>query len=75
MKKGKIGVQMFNLKNKIVELGAYETLRKIKELGYNAVEVTQIQMTEEEKKAQTVEQASPPAFPHFDFDFVSCFVL
>ncbi|MDN3018839.1 sugar phosphate isomerase/epimerase [Paenibacillus sp. BSR1-1] len=47
MNKGKIGVQMFNLKNKIIELGAYETLRKIKELGFNAVEVTQIQMTEE----------------------------
>ncbi|MFK9095106.1 sugar phosphate isomerase/epimerase family protein [Bacillus salipaludis] len=47
MQKAKIGVQMFNLKNKILELGAYETLRKIKELGFSAVEVTQIKMTEE----------------------------
>lgn len=47
MPQAKIGVQMFNLKNKIAELGAYETLRKIKELGFSAVEVTQIQMTEE----------------------------
>ena len=47
MQTAKIGVQMFNLKEKIVELGAYETLRKISELGYHYVEVTQIQMTEE----------------------------
>lgn len=47
MKKGKIGVQMFNLKNKVAELGAYETMRKIKDLGYNYVEVTQIPMTSE----------------------------
>ncbi|MEH7093571.1 sugar phosphate isomerase/epimerase family protein [Neobacillus vireti] len=47
MQTAKIGVQMFNLKDKIVELGAYETLRKLSELGYHYVEVTQIQMTEE----------------------------
>lgn len=47
MQTAKIGVQMFNLKEKIVELGAYETLRKLSELGYHYVEVTQIQMTEE----------------------------
>jgi sugar phosphate isomerase/epimerase len=47
MQTAKIGVQMFNLKEKIVEIGAYETLRKISELGFHYVEVTQIQMTEE----------------------------
>ncbi|MCM3725519.1 sugar phosphate isomerase/epimerase [Neobacillus cucumis] len=47
MQTAKIGVQMFNLKEKIVELGAYETLRKLSELGFHYVEVTQIQMTEE----------------------------
>jgi len=47
MQTAKIGVQMFNLKEKIVELGAYETLRKISDLGFHYVEVTQIQMTEE----------------------------
>ncbi|WEG14714.1 sugar phosphate isomerase/epimerase [Pullulanibacillus sp. KACC 23026] len=46
MKKGKIGVQMYNLKKTVEEIGAYETLRKINELGFSAVEVTQIQMTE-----------------------------
>ncbi|WP_209123809.1 sugar phosphate isomerase/epimerase [Alkalihalobacillus sp. BA299] len=47
MKKGKIGVQMMMLKGKVEELGVYETMRKIKELGYQAVEVSQIPMTEE----------------------------
>lgn len=47
MKKGKIGVQMMMLKNKVQELGAYETLRKLHELGYHAVEVSQIPMTAE----------------------------
>jgi sugar phosphate isomerase/epimerase len=47
MKKGKIGVQMMMLKGKVEELGAYETMRKISELGYHAVEVSQIPMTPE----------------------------
>lgn len=47
MQKGKIGVQMFNLKRKVEELGAYETLKKLHELGYSSVEVTQIPMTAE----------------------------
>jgi sugar phosphate isomerase/epimerase len=47
MKKGKIGVQMMMLKNKVEELGAYETMRKVRELGYHAVEVSQIPMTAE----------------------------
>ncbi|MFZ7946458.1 MULTISPECIES: sugar phosphate isomerase/epimerase family protein [Bacillaceae] len=47
MKKGKIGVQMMMLKGKVEELGAYETMRKVSELGYHAVEVSQIPMTPE----------------------------
>ncbi|MFP3125794.1 sugar phosphate isomerase/epimerase [Ectobacillus funiculus] len=47
MKKGKIGVQMMMLKGKVEELGVYETMRNINELGYHAVEVSQIPMTAE----------------------------
>lgn len=47
MKKAKIGVQMMMLKGKVEELGVYETMRKIEELGFHAVEVSQIPMTEE----------------------------
>jgi len=47
MKKGKIGVQMMMLKGKVEELGVYETMKKLSELGYHAVEVSQIPMTEE----------------------------
>ncbi|MGG3467215.1 sugar phosphate isomerase/epimerase [Neobacillus pocheonensis] len=47
MEKGKIGVQMMMLKDKVEELGAYETMRKVSELGYHSVEVSQIPMTPE----------------------------
>ncbi|MFC4025616.1 sugar phosphate isomerase/epimerase family protein [Oceanobacillus longus] len=47
MNKGKIGVQMMMLKEKVEELGAYETMKKLHELGFGAVEVSQIPMTEE----------------------------
>lgn len=47
MKKGKIGVQMMMLKGKVEEIGVYETMRKVRELGYGAVEVSQIPMTAE----------------------------
>lgn len=47
MAKGKIGVQMYTVKDKVEELGAYELMRKISELGYRAVEVSQIPMTPE----------------------------
>ncbi|MCM3440449.1 sugar phosphate isomerase/epimerase family protein [Metabacillus halosaccharovorans] len=47
MEKGKFGVQMMMLKGKVEELGAYETMRKIKGLGYHSVEVSQIPMTTE----------------------------
>ncbi|WP_438349694.1 sugar phosphate isomerase/epimerase family protein [Paenibacillus sp. FA6] len=47
MKKGKIGVQMMMLKGKVEEIGVYETMKTIHELGYHAVEVSQIPMTAE----------------------------
>ena len=46
MKKGKFGVQMMMLKGKVDELGIYETMKTIKEIGYSCVEVSQIPMTE-----------------------------
>ncbi|PJN88643.1 sugar phosphate isomerase/epimerase family protein [Bacillus sp. mrc49] len=47
MGKAKIGVQMMMLKGKVEELGVYETMKKIKELDFHAVEVSQIPMTAE----------------------------
>jgi sugar phosphate isomerase/epimerase len=47
MNKGKIGVQMMMLKGKVEEIGVYETMRGIYDLGYRAVEVSQIPMTAE----------------------------
>ncbi|WP_284645833.1 sugar phosphate isomerase/epimerase family protein [Paenibacillus silviterrae] len=47
MTKGIIGVQMMMLKGKVEELGVYETLRRVAELGYRCVEVSQIPMTTE----------------------------
>jgi sugar phosphate isomerase/epimerase len=47
MKKGKIGVQMMMLKEKVQEIGLYKTMEKLAELGYHCVEVSQIPMTEE----------------------------
>ena len=47
MKKGKIGVQMMMLKGKVEELGAYEVFRRLRELGFSSVEVSQIPMTPE----------------------------
>lgn len=41
----KIGVQAMMLKDSVAELGAYETLRKVSEIGYRAVEISQIPMT------------------------------
>ncbi|WP_243399733.1 sugar phosphate isomerase/epimerase family protein [Arthrobacter glacialis] len=53
----KIGVQAMMLKDSFAEAGAFETLRKVSELGYNAVEISQIPMDEknvgELEKAQT----------------------
>lgn len=47
MKQIKVGVQAMMLKGKFDELGAYETLKKVSELGYRSVEISQIPMTEE----------------------------
>lgn len=47
MNKGKIGVQMMMLRGKVEEIGVYETMRGIYDLGYRAVEVSQIPMTAE----------------------------
>ncbi len=47
MTKGKIGVQMMMLKGKVEEIGVYETMKKLHELGFSAVEVSQIPMTAE----------------------------
>ena len=43
----KIGVQAMMLKDSFTEIGAFETLRKVSEIGYNAVEISQIPMTPE----------------------------
>ena len=43
----KIGVQAMMLKEKFDELGAFETLKKVSEIGYNSVEISQIPMTPE----------------------------
>jgi sugar phosphate isomerase/epimerase len=44
---GKIGVQMMMLKDKVAENGIYKVLKEIHEIGYHAVEVSQIDMTED----------------------------
>lgn len=43
----KIGVQAMMLKDSFTEIGAFETLRKVSSIGYNAVEISQIPMTGE----------------------------
>lgn len=54
--KGKIGVQMMMLKKEIREHGMYEVLKKLTEMGFHAVEVSQIatppEVIEEMKRAQ-----------------------
>ena len=42
-----IGVQAMMLRDSFKDLGAFETLRKVNAIGYNAVEVSQIPMTPE----------------------------
>lgn len=42
-----IGVQAMMLKNDFAENGPYETLRRVSDIGYHAVEVSQIPMTVE----------------------------
>lgn len=47
MKKGLIGVQMMMLGGKVKEMGAYEVLKKLAEIGFHCIEVSQIPMTPE----------------------------
>ena len=47
MSKAKIGVQGFTVKNEFKELGPYETLKRIGEIGYRSVEISQVDMTPE----------------------------
>jgi sugar phosphate isomerase/epimerase len=42
-----IGVQAMMLKDSVAEHGAFETLRRVREIGYRAVEISQIPMTAE----------------------------
>ncbi|WP_347350737.1 sugar phosphate isomerase/epimerase [Intrasporangium sp.] len=42
-----IGVQMMMLRSKVEQAGPYETLRRLTEIGFRAVEVSQIPMTPE----------------------------
>ncbi|PTI76175.1 sugar phosphate isomerase/epimerase family protein [Staphylococcus succinus] len=46
MMRPQIGVQMMMLKQEVAEKGIYNVLRSIDTLGYHAVEVSQIEMTE-----------------------------
>lgn len=43
----RIGVQAMMLKNEVAEHGAFDTLARMREIGYRTVEVSQIPMTEE----------------------------
>ncbi len=47
MNQAKIGVQAMMLKGKFDELGAYETLKKVSELGFRCIELSQIEMSAE----------------------------
>lgn len=46
-KKGLIGVQMMMVGGKVREIGAYETFKKVAELGFHCVEISQIEMSAE----------------------------
>lgn len=43
----RIGVQAMMLKESVAEIGAFETLRRVRDIGYRAIEVSQIPMVEE----------------------------
>lgn len=47
MSKPQIAVITMMLKEKVKEDGVYNTLKKLKEMGYNAVEISQLEMSEE----------------------------
>ena len=57
MKKIPVGVQAMMLKEKFESLGAYETLKKVSELGFKSVEISQIAMTKENVEAMNRAQA------------------
>ncbi len=65
-KKGLIGVQMMMLKGKVEEMGAYEVLKKLAEMGYHCVEISQIPMT-----AENVEQIKK-ACDEFGIKIAAC---
>lgn len=66
MSKGKIGVQMMMLREKVEEMGAYEVFRKLRELGFGSVEVSQIPMTAE--NVAEMKRASED----FDIEIAAC---
>lgn len=47
MKKGKIGVQMMMVKPEVEKYGMYEVLKKLHELGFHYVEVSQLAMDDD----------------------------
>lgn len=47
MEKGLIGIQLCTIKNKVKELGFYETLKRCADMGYHCVEISQIPMNRE----------------------------
>ena len=57
MKQIPVGVQAMMLREKFAALGAYETLKKVGELGFHSVEISQIPMTPENVDAMARAQA------------------
>ena len=51
MKKGLFGVQMMIFREKVKELGIYEVMKKLAQIGYHCVEISQIEMSPENVKA------------------------
>lgn len=47
MAKVKIGVQASTVKKSFEEVGPYETLKKLHEIGYNSIEISQVATTPE----------------------------
>src|SRR5215204_774052 len=64
----KIGVQMMMLKQHVERLGPYATLKRVADIGFSSVEVSQIPMTpevvnESPAPATTLEYRSPRSRP------------
>ncbi len=47
MEKGLIGVMLMMVKEEVAKIGIYAVMKRLKEMGFNAVEVSQIAMTPE----------------------------